>query len=259
MPCDWPISYTGCGEETLTVTELPDADKAMIEEMASSVLWNWTGQAFGLCEVTVRPCPPNPAPARNRDFVVGRVGNSRSPWAPILLDGRWYNLGCGGCAGNCGGCSRGGLKLPGTVNSITSVQIGETVLDEADYRVGADGFLYLNSGKRWPRKNDLSYELGNPGTWGVTYTRGIPVPVGGQLATGILAEELAKAFCNDGSCRLPQRIQTITRQGVTASFMDSFDALDKGRTGIWAIDAWVASVMKPPRPSTVISPDFWRK
>jgi hypothetical protein len=41
---------------------------------------------------------------------------------------------------------------------------------------------------------------------------------------------------------LPERVQTITRQGVTVGFLDPQDFLEKGRTGITMIDLWLRSV-----------------
>jgi hypothetical protein len=97
--------------------------------------------------------------------------------------------------------------------------------------------------------------LGSENTWSVTYQQGKPVPVGGQIAAGLLACELAKAACGDKSCGLPQRVQSITRQGVTVAVLDAFDDIDTGHTGIWLIDSWVASVTKRPRRWRVLSPD----
>src|SRR3546814_4772015 len=50
------------------------------------------------------------------------------------------------------------------------------------------------------------------------------------ISAGRLANELAKAACNDKSCGLPQRVQSITRQGVTVAVLDSFDDIDTGHT-----------------------------
>jgi hypothetical protein len=93
-------------------------------------------------------------------------------------------------------------------------------------------------------------------TWQVSYTKGTPVPEGGQVAAGVLACELAKGATNDRTCQLPQRVQTIARQGVTVQLLDSFDDVEKGRTGIWLVDSWVASVTQPKRGGSVYSVDI---
>lgn len=92
----------------------------------------------------------------------------------------------------------------------------------------------------------------------VTGTMGIPTPPGGQVAAAQLACELAKAMCGDSSCALPERVQSVSRQGITMTILDQFEDLDEGKTGIWLIDAWVASVMRSPMPATVGSPDSHR-
>lgn len=91
-------------------------------------------------------------------------------------------------------------------------------------------------------------------TFVVDYQRGIPVPVGGQAAAGRLACELALAACDDDDCGLPERIQTITRQGLTVGVNTSDTAWEQ--TGIWSIDNWVTSVNRPKAFASVRSVDL---
>src|SRR5690606_26066328 len=91
--------------------------------------------------------------------------------------------------------------------------------------------------------------------WEITFLQGEVVPPGGGLVAGILACEYAKALCNDNSCRLPKRVTTVTRQGLTMAMLDNFLDLEKGYTGIREIDDWVTTQNKPKRPSLVTSPD----
>src|SRR3546814_20601967 len=88
-------------------------------------------------------------------------------------------------------------------------------------------------------------------TWSVTYVKGYAVPKGGQVAAGMLAVELAQAACNDKTCGLPRRVQSVTRQGVNVAVLDAFDDIDQGPTGIWAIDSGVAYVFRPTAPTRV--------
>ena len=73
----------------------------------------------------------------------------------------------------------------------------------------------------------------------------------------MLAWELSKAVECPDECELPQRVQSVTRQGVSVTVLDQFEDLDEGRTGIWLIDSWVASVTRPPSGGSVLSPDLW--
>jgi hypothetical protein len=54
---------------------------------------------------------------------------------------------------------------------------------------------------------------------------------------------MAKAACGDSSCELPQRIHSVTRQQVSVTVLDSYDAFYmNGTTGLFAVDSWVNSV-----------------
>lgn len=257
LPCDWPVDYSACGgglPEPLA--SLPASGVATFEEMAATYLWDWTGRKYGQCEVTLRPCRQECWEGRST-FWGGSGGPLRGglPFTPALIRGQWYNLGCGTCGDACGCGSTQALRLPGPIASVGEVQIDGTVLDPAAYRVDNGRFLVRQDGDLWPTCQDMNLMLGQPDTWGVTYTKGYAVPKGGQVAAGLLANELAKAACNDKTCGLPRRVQSITRQGVTVAVLDAFDDIDEGHTGIWLIDSWVASVVRRPRRMRVLSPD----
>lgn len=252
MPIDtcpvWPASYAECGPcpplDGLTVEE-----SARWERMAVEYLWNWTGRTFGLCPVTIRPC---------RDLNWVGHGRSGGGFQPVLVEGRWYNLGCGMCLGTCSCDRTPSIRLPGPIDSVTSVTIDGDVLAPSAYRVDNAQLLVRVDGNSWPTVQHMDVPTTAPGTWEVQYVRGTPAPLQGQLAAGLLACELAKAACNDSTCKLPQRIQTITRQGVTMAMLDPMNDIDKGHTGIWLVDSFVASVMRPQGVPRVYSPDVPR-
>lgn len=140
---------------------------------------------------------------------------------------------------------------------IVSVEVDGAVLPSGAYRLDNHTLLVRQDGDLWPYRQDMDRPLGEPGTWGVTVKVGEAVPIGGQMAAGKLACELAKAACGAEKCELPKRVQSLSRQGVSIQMMlDTFDDLDKGRTGIWIIDSWVASVTRPDEVGfAVASPD----
>jgi hypothetical protein len=146
------------------------------------------------------------------------------------------------------------LALPGPAMAVYEVLVDGVALAPSAYRLSGDQLVRAD-GQPWPTCQDLLALPSTKGTWQVTYDRGTPVPVGGQIAAGMLAMELAKAACRDSTCQLPQRIQTITRQGVTIGMLDPFDGLEKGFTGIWLIDSWITSITKPQLGGRVYSPD----
>ena len=91
----------------------------------------------------------------------------------------------------------------------------------------------------------------------VTYTYGSPVPIAGKMAARTLAMEFAKLWAGDDDCMLPQRITSISRQGVSYTLLDSQDFIDDLRTGLYAIDLFLKSVNpdKARAKAKVFSPD----
>lgn len=254
-PCSWPIDYSACGgglPEPLA--SLPASGVATFEEMAATYLWDWTGRKYGQCEVTLRPCRQECWEGRST-FWGGSGGPLGTPFTPVLIQGTWYNVGCGTCGDTCGCSTAESLRLPGPISSVQQVQIDGEVLSSLAYRVDNRRFLIRQDGGRWPTCQNMNLADGADDTWSITYTKGYAVPKGGQVAAGLLANELAKAACNDKSCGLPRRVQSVTRQGVTVAVLDAFDDIDEGHTGIWLIDSWVASVVRRPRKMRVLSPD----
>lgn len=207
------------------LTDLPESVSSTLEEkdaeallwMASELLWAMSGRQFsGGCESTVT--------LQERPSGCSWVGTN---WPP--LDGAYYGWPLPG--GRAGGSGKRVVALPDPpVTAVTSVLIdGDAVEYTAHLPVG---HLARKDGGTWPLD----------GTLAVSYRHGIAPPIGGQRAAILLATELGLAYANDSACKLPQRLQTVSREGVTVSFQDSFESLDKNRTGIWAIDAWIASV-----------------
>lgn len=251
-PCDWPIDY--CGTEPAKWLELSAEKRDLYEQAAVEWLWRWTGRVLGLCPAEIRPCNPSSVPTSGR-WLGDYLPRFGSPWMPVLLQGRWYNLTCGVCGDSCACDGPETLQLPSHVHRVVSVTVDGVALPASSWRVDSRGRLVRVDGEPWPDYQDETRPVTEPGTWAVTVEIGRPVPAGGQIAAGVLAIELWKAACNDPSCGLPKRVQTISRQGVSVAMLDSFDDIDKGHTGIWAIDSWVSSVTQPPPRSLVRSPD----
>lgn len=258
--CEWPISYSACATNEegtpLCFESMSPLEQDLYEEIAVGLLANWTGGSLGQCPVVARPCRESldlgsafwgrgPFPG-----LPGRAGG----YYPALIAGQWYNIACGVCGTDCGCTTTPSLRLPGPVTDIASITIDGAVVDPDAYRVDNYHLLIRQDGGVWPVCQDMSVDSG-VGTFIITYTKGWPVPAGGQVAAGILACEIAKAACQDTSCALPQRMKTITRQGVSVTLIDEFKDLDEGKIGIWLIDSWVASVMKPRRGARVYSVD----
>lgn len=233
----------GCGSCS-AYTDLDPALQEQVDAWAVQYLWNWTRRRFGPCEVSYRPC---------RKRCAGLGGGI----FPALIGGRFYNLCCGLCgdADTCSCKHVSQIILPGPIAEPTEILIDGVELPLDAVRIDNFTVIVRIDGGHFPDCQDLGAEPTEPDTWQVSYLQGEPIPSGGGLVAGMLACELAKSVCGDSSCRLPQRVTSITRQGLTMAILDSFDGLDSGYTGIWAIDSWLSAANNPPRRSTVSSPD----
>lgn len=264
-PCDWPLAIPDETKGCLpceALYELNDEQQMMVTEMAVELLWNWTHRKYGTCEVEVRPCRVDCTPysstfwGNRTAYGLPQIGG----WAPALLGGEWYNIRCGVCPQPRCTCddTANSIILPGPVAEIVEIIVDGEILP-VDSWLLRDGILYRVDGGVWPECNDQSADPLDPttGAWTVTYLKGYPVPAGGRLAAYNLACELAKDLLGRDDCQLPQRLQSVTREGVSMAILDGFEGLDDGKTGIWGIDAWIASVTAPrPVMPRVYSPDI---
>lgn len=199
-------------------TGMADHPETELVELAKRVavdtIWSLSGQRFGLCDVIVAP-----APSLRRPTLAERAyGAAREAvcTAPAFI------------------------TLEGPVNAVLEVVIDGNTVDDTEYMVRGDR-LYRLGGRLWPSVQNMTVMNGEVGTWSVKYRRGIPVPEGGNYAAGIMACELFKSMTAQ-SCRLPQRVTEISREGISMTVLDPLDLFDKGRTGLTEVDTWLAAV-----------------
>lgn len=227
-------------------------------DMAAQFLWHWTRRQFGECRLTIRPCRSK---CGQTDTFTGRGPiPGMGGYYPHSYGGQVLSIRCGACNWNTCDCETvDSLIIPGPVSEIEEILIDGLMMDLRGVRVDNYNALIRMDGESWPTCQNLALPTSEANTWQVTYLRGTPVPIGGQVAAGLLACEFYKAACKDRSCQLPERIKNITRQGVSVSLLDDFETLDQGKTGIWLIDSWVASVTRPQGGGTVTSVDVRSK
>ena len=251
-PTNWPLLQDYDCSALDDLSTYGDLQQALIDA-ATSLLWNWTGRQYGLSEVTVRPCRTDCAPSTY--FGVAGVPSSyrNFPFLPVLINGEFFNVRCGRTCKD-GDRAMSEIGLPGPVDNVLQVRVDGQVLDPSAYRIDNLYWLVRTDGDLWPVCQDMTAAPTEPDTFEVTYEWGVPVPKGGQLAATVLACEMAKATLGR-ECSLPQRVQSVTREGVSIAVLDTFEGLEAGRTGIWVVDSWVTSVTNAPRRSRVLSPD----
>jgi hypothetical protein len=136
------------------------------------------------------------------------------------------------------------LRLPDwPVRHVAAVTSAGVALDPAAYELLSGRILRRVDGGRW-------------GVTVVAYVWGDDPPADARSAAVAFGAELALARLGaGGECRLPARVQTITRQNVTMALLDPMDLFDAGRTGIPEVDVWLGGVRSPGYPPVAWSPD----
>lgn len=225
----WPSVPGECGSSG--PEGVSAAQWATAKATAAGWLWALSGRRFGTWVVRFRPEWTVPAPRPCAPWF--------SPYAAVRPPVT---------AGNV-------APLPGPVQEVSEVLLDGAVLDPSLYEVQGDRLVRIDGGT-WPAFQDTTKPLTAAGTWQITYTRGAPVPPGGQAAAGVLACEIAAAMIPGGKCRLPANTQTVARNGVTVS-MDA-KQVQLGFTGLAVVDQWVRTVNPKLRPAdpVVWSPDL---
>ncbi len=240
-PCQWPdIGLQLCCDDWDTFSAPLQLQAA---NYAKLVLWAATGRQFGLCELTVRPC------GRYCESWAGWDGvyyDANGGWIPYLWQGEWHNCWCGsnGPGGRCTCSPDCQVYLPGPVFSISSVRVDGASLNVT----GGDIFVLdqqwlvrTDTTACWPLCADQNLAPGDVNAFEVTYLRGIPVPDALANAYASLSCEYARA-CLGLPCRLPGRVSSISRQGVTISMTDVEQLLQHGLTGLWEVDMVIRSL-----------------
>ena len=142
---------------------------------------------------------------------------------------------------------------------------GVVLVDQVDYAVDDYRWLVRLDGEGWSCCQDRNVDPDDPNndinTFQVTYEYGKTPTEGAKFSARLFAGELVKSCTGDDTCKLPKRITSITRQGVTAVVLDPFDFLDNGSLGIYEVDAWLKSVnpSNRRRRATMTSPDIPRR
>lgn len=218
--------------------------QAYAQLVAARVLWAATGRRFGLEQVAVRPSRPVNTPLY-RTYPVGFAGYGF--WTLFGVNGgaAFQVIGTCGCGpeaitgmSTCS-CSGASIAIPDEVSSIVSVMVDGVTLDPSAYTL-LGGYLTRTDGLVWPNVQNFAVPLGQPGTWAVTYMQGTAVPDDLNDAAGIYACQIGAAVTG-GSCQLPNRVQSVTRQGLDIQYIDPGNYLQENRTGYDLVDTVIAT------------------
>lgn len=232
-------SWTSPGE--LSDCHVPDTvDLASVCTVATEILFLLSGRKFGVRTETVRP----------------RTG---------AVDGYGLPVGVATSGGRLFGRREGEpcwLILKSPVQQILEVKVDGVVLDSGQYRLYDNRKLVRvpaapGANNLWPLRQRLELDDTQVDTFSVSYQWGVPVPEGGKVAAQTFACQLAKYVNRDADCALPDRVLSVTRQGVSQTLIDPSDLIKASRTGLYLCDSWLAAVNPHGnrRRPTITSPD----
>lgn len=148
--------------------------------------------------------------------------------SPHLISGSMYNL------PRLADGQRN-LRLNHTpVRAISSVSYMGQTLDPSEYSLRNNSYLV--------RKNSLPWVMDSVNELEITYSYGTPPPAAGKRAAIRLANEVILSDMGSAACALPERISSVSRQGVSYTIMDPQEFISNGKVGIYEIDLFLASV-----------------
>jgi hypothetical protein len=196
---------------------------------ASHILWSLSGRKYsGITTVTERYV------CQYRSF---RLGASSRTYNPVLLDGDVYNIPSEEFDDYAELVSDGlspesRIRLRGRpVQKIHAVRRRDgVIINPSEYYLVDHSTIQAAAGVPW-----------TPCNTEITYSYGTYPPTLGKMAARMLAMEFAKLWSGADDCALPERVTSISRQGVTYTVLDSQDFIDDLRTGLYSIDLFLKS------------------
>ena len=130
------------------------------------------------------------------------------------------------------GSDQSGVKIPlrhGPVRDIDYVEVGGKRLKSSTYYIESNKYLIITGAV--------------PACSGITvcYKFGVLPPSMGKLSAIILANNIVDDL-EGRECALPQNVSSVSRQGISFEVYDPQEFLDKGRVGIFTVDAFLHAV-----------------
>lgn len=199
-------------------------------QVASNLLWAMSGRKYtGETIVTERyTCT-----LRNN-----RMGPSDRTNSPVLFGGDVYNIPSGDydeyselVADGLSPDARIRLRGRPVTQVISMRNKNGEVLDPSSYYLVDHSTIHIKAGTPW-----------TPCNVEITYKYGVPVPAAGRMAARKLAIEFARLWSGDEMCELPQRVTSVSRQGVSYTILDNQEFIDELRTGLYEIDLFLKVV-----------------
>ena len=204
-------------------------------------LWCDWGDVLNTCPEIEELDDETLLPQGVRNAILERV-----TWTLYMLDGGRYPGICTTTRSLCRGCRRirgfcccaegDSIDLRGRfpIFDVWDVTIDDVVIDRSLYRVRNSRYLVRTDDEHWPSCT----------TWSATWAFGRNPPVGLKFAAAVFAREIAKS-CLGLDCALPERVTSVTREGMSYVILDSQKFIDEGRTGIYDVDIALIAARPP--------------
>lgn len=124
-----------------------------------------------------------------------------------------------------------------------TVTLADVELDPSAWRLDGWRYLVRLDGTAWPIPLDPT-DPNDPDRMAVAHWYGKAVPPLGVLAAAEMSCEILKYLHDDKACRLPKKVQSISRQGMTVQLIGEslIDLLSKGWTGLSLCDLFIRTV-----------------
>jgi hypothetical protein len=200
---------------------------------ATELLYSLSGRKFpGIVEATVWPTP------------------FYNPGRATLMPNPYWGYCFGSPHTRCEAPKAIGLgRSP--LQEIIEIVIDGVELDAINYRIDNQKWLVRNDCYAWPMCGCTCDGFSVKFKWGES-----PPQLGVDAAL-ILAAEMYRFMTPGTTCRLPARLSSITRQGVSMALIDPMDFMEKGLTGVYQVDMFLQAFNpgKQIRKPIVFSPD----
>ena len=204
-------------------------------QQASDILYEFTRRKYrGTCTDEIRPL------ARWRAYEGPRMWwssldgfpRSRYGWCSCNRSGNEY-----GCT------SMPMIRLPGYPVDAESIVVTIDGVPFTDFLLLDKRNLIRTDDEGWLCCQDLTLATTEDNTWKVRYEYGVAPPLGGKRAAVLLGQSLYAAMhpSDDLPCALPQRVTSVTRQGVSLAILDPLTLFQGYQTGIPVVDLWIAA------------------
>lgn len=199
-------------EDTIDPAGIYTADAIRI---ASYTLFKLTGEKY-------------PGISKSTDVLSSTTAAANYTTQPSLIGGRMYNL----PRMSAGSFRELDLRQK-PILSVQSVHMDGVLLDPSQYTLRNNAYIVRRMPNMWI--------LGPTNEIEVAYTHGSRPPTAGKEAAIRLANEIIFWNAGDSRCSLPERITSVSRQGVSYTIIDSQEFISQGKTGIYSVDSFIAA------------------